>query len=125
VNRPCSHLRHFCATGVSSGLATRVTLTRVSRGRLGVSITRGWTCFWSNFCTWLLGFVVSGAVCIYNVAKNGNYWECTWMTFNIKNTRQWKERMKIQGSHLQSSVGRCNLSFLLGRSRLCSNNELM
>jgi hypothetical protein len=40
-----SHLHNFRATGVSSGLATRVTLTRVSRDWLGESITRGWTCF--------------------------------------------------------------------------------
>jgi hypothetical protein len=45
VNTPCSHRHSFCATGVSSGLATRVTLTRVSRGRLGESLTRGLT-FW-------------------------------------------------------------------------------
>jgi hypothetical protein len=32
VNTPCSHLHSFCATGVSSGLATRVTLTRLLRG---------------------------------------------------------------------------------------------
>jgi hypothetical protein len=35
VNTPCLHLHSFCATGVSSGLATRVTLTRVSRGEVG------------------------------------------------------------------------------------------
>jgi hypothetical protein len=51
VNSPCSHLHSFCATGVSSGLATRMTFTRVLRGRLGESITRGWTCFWFHFCT--------------------------------------------------------------------------
>jgi hypothetical protein len=28
----CSHLHNFCATGGSSGLATRVILTRMSRG---------------------------------------------------------------------------------------------
>jgi hypothetical protein len=47
----CSHLHSFCATGVSSGLATRVTSNRVWRGRLGESITWSWTCFWFNFCT--------------------------------------------------------------------------
>jgi hypothetical protein len=31
VNTSCSHLRSFRATGVGSGLAARVTLTRVSR----------------------------------------------------------------------------------------------
>jgi hypothetical protein len=50
ISTPCSHLHSFCATGVSSGLATRVTLTRMSRGRLGESITRRWTCFWFPFC---------------------------------------------------------------------------
>jgi hypothetical protein len=29
VNTPCSHLHSLCATGVSSGLATMVTLTRM------------------------------------------------------------------------------------------------
>jgi hypothetical protein len=47
---PCSYLHSFCATGVSSGLATRATLIQVSRGRFGESITRGWTCFWFYFC---------------------------------------------------------------------------
>jgi hypothetical protein len=61
VNTPCWHLHSFCATGVSSGLATRATLTRVSHGRLGEPITRGWTCFWFNFCT---------------VVRN-----CCWVTF--------------------------------------------
>jgi hypothetical protein len=51
VKTPCSHLHSFCAAGVSSGLATRVTLTRVSLGRLVESITRGWTCFWFHSCT--------------------------------------------------------------------------
>jgi hypothetical protein len=41
LNAPCLHLKRFCAAGLSSGLATRVILTRVSRGRLGESITRG------------------------------------------------------------------------------------
>jgi hypothetical protein len=45
-----SHLHSFCAGGVSSGLATRVTLTRVSCGSMGESIIRGWTCFWFNSC---------------------------------------------------------------------------
>jgi hypothetical protein len=57
VNTPCSHLHSFCATGVSSGLATGVALTRAWRGRLGESITRGWTCFWYHFCTVLLTVV--------------------------------------------------------------------
>jgi hypothetical protein len=51
VNTPCSHLHGFGSTGVSSGLATRVTLTRVSRGRLGESISWGWICFWFHVCT--------------------------------------------------------------------------
>jgi hypothetical protein len=34
VSTPRSHLHSFCAAGASSGLVTRVTLTRVSRGRL-------------------------------------------------------------------------------------------
>jgi hypothetical protein len=32
VNKPCSHLHEFCAIWASSGLATRLTLTRLLRG---------------------------------------------------------------------------------------------
>jgi hypothetical protein len=45
------HLAQLLRNCMSSGLATRVTLTRGSRGRLGEFITRGWTCFWFYFCT--------------------------------------------------------------------------
>jgi hypothetical protein len=45
VNTPCSYLHRFWATDVSSGLATTVTLTQVSRGRLRQSVTHS---------TWLL-----------------------------------------------------------------------
>jgi hypothetical protein len=45
VNMPCLHLHIFCATGMSSGLATRVTLTQMSQGRLGEAITQQRTCF--------------------------------------------------------------------------------
>jgi hypothetical protein len=44
VNTTCSYLYSFCTTGVSSGLATRVTLTRVSRSTGdvgGESVARG------------------------------------------------------------------------------------
>jgi hypothetical protein len=41
VNIPCSLLHSFCASGMSSGLATRVKLSTVSRGRLGESATWG------------------------------------------------------------------------------------
>jgi hypothetical protein len=58
VNAPCSHLHCFGATDVSSGLATGVTLTRLSRGRLGESVTRGSTCFWFSFCA--LSVIVIG-----------------------------------------------------------------
>jgi hypothetical protein len=40
VNTSCSHLHSSCATGMISGLATRVTLTKGSRGMLGESIIR-------------------------------------------------------------------------------------
>jgi hypothetical protein len=36
-----AHPHSFCITGVSSGLATRMTLTSMSRGRLGKFIARG------------------------------------------------------------------------------------
>lgn len=42
---PLIQYTRFCATGVSSGLTTRATLTRVLR-RLGQSVTWQWTCFW-------------------------------------------------------------------------------
>jgi hypothetical protein len=42
VSTPRSHLYNFCATDVNSGLATRVTLTRVPWER---SVTRRWTWF--------------------------------------------------------------------------------
>jgi hypothetical protein len=45
------HTHRICPTGVSNGLATAVTLTRVSRGRSEEPITRGWTCFRFHFCT--------------------------------------------------------------------------
>jgi hypothetical protein len=41
ANTPRSHMHSFCATGVRIGLATRMTLTQVSRGKLGSRITGG------------------------------------------------------------------------------------
>jgi hypothetical protein len=41
VNTPCSQLHSFCKSGVSSGLATRVTLTRISGGKFGESTSGG------------------------------------------------------------------------------------
>jgi hypothetical protein len=61
----CSHLNSFCANGVSSGHATGVTLTRVSRGKLEESVIRGgpasdFVLYWS---TWLLlGCVLNGSL---------------------------------------------------------------
>jgi hypothetical protein len=49
TNTPLSHLHGFRASGARSGLATKVTLTRVAR-RLD-SITRGRICFCFDFCT--------------------------------------------------------------------------
>jgi hypothetical protein len=58
----CSWLHRVCTWPcMSSGLATKLTLTRVSRGRLR---ELGWTCFRSLFCTvicvccWLIGNTV-------------------------------------------------------------------
>jgi hypothetical protein len=45
LKTPCSYLQSFSITGVSSGLAIRVTLTCVSQGNLGKSIIRVWICF--------------------------------------------------------------------------------
>jgi hypothetical protein len=41
VNTPRSHLHSFCANGVSSSLATRVALNRVSRGGWEILLIRG------------------------------------------------------------------------------------
>jgi hypothetical protein len=68
VNTPCSHLKSFCVTGVSCGLATGETLTRVSPGEVWiVCYTGGWTCFWFNFCSVcviVVGCVLNGTLCI-------------------------------------------------------------
>jgi hypothetical protein len=50
-NTPFSHLHVYSATGVSSGLAARMTLPRVSRRSLGGSVIRRWISFWFYFCT--------------------------------------------------------------------------
>jgi hypothetical protein len=55
VNIPCSHLHNFCATGVSGGLATRVTLTRVSRVKFWNYFTSGQNCFLFYFRTEVRG----------------------------------------------------------------------
>jgi hypothetical protein len=41
VNTQRPHLQRFCATGTSSGLTTRVTLTGEPRGRMVESIAWG------------------------------------------------------------------------------------
>jgi hypothetical protein len=76
----CSWIHHictcsFCATGVIRGLATKVTLTRVSRRRWG------WTCFWFRF--WLQCVIVFG-LCfkLYTLhllinRKDNMYRQCT------------------------------------------------
>lgn len=54
-NIPCSHMHSFCATDVSGGLATMVTMTRVSEGRLGETIRWGefdWTFMKSRGYIW-------------------------------------------------------------------------
>lgn len=50
VNVLCLHLLSFCVTGVSIGLATKVTMIRVSWARLEESVAWGRTLFWFNFC---------------------------------------------------------------------------
>jgi hypothetical protein len=49
VNTPCSYLHSFCALGMSSGLASKVTLSWVSRCRWGESAARGCICSWFTF----------------------------------------------------------------------------
>jgi hypothetical protein len=51
MNAPCSNLHSFCAAGVSSGLATRVIPTRVTRGKFEVSINKWRGILWFQFCT--------------------------------------------------------------------------
>jgi hypothetical protein len=53
VNTPCSYLHSFCATGVSSGIARRVTLTK-GHGGCWESVTRRWTCSFRFVPSWLL-----------------------------------------------------------------------
>jgi hypothetical protein len=40
MKKRCSHLHSFCATVLSIGLATKATLIRVPKGRLGESVRR-------------------------------------------------------------------------------------
>jgi hypothetical protein len=53
VDKPCSNVRSFCASGVSSGLATRV-----SRGRFLETVTRIGPC--SDFIFVMLYVIVGG-----------------------------------------------------------------
>jgi hypothetical protein len=69
ANTPCSYLHRFCATGVISGLATRVTWLETHEGGLGEFITGGggdllliWFLYRSTW--WLLGCVLNGTLCI-------------------------------------------------------------
>jgi hypothetical protein len=67
VNTPCLYLHSFCATGVSSGLATRVTLARVSRGEVGKVYYTGVDLLMINFlyriACLFLGCVLNGTCC--------------------------------------------------------------
>jgi hypothetical protein len=68
VNTPCLHQYNFWATGISSSLATRMTLARVSRRRLEESITWGWTCFYFIFVLWyviVLACILNFIPCTY------------------------------------------------------------
>lgn len=60
---------------VNSGLATRATLARVWRGRLGESIVQGWTCFRFHLCTVLSDcFCVSKWCVLYNCPLHIHVW---------------------------------------------------
>jgi hypothetical protein len=78
-----SHLHTFWSNGVSSGLATRMTLTRVSRGRLGESVTRGRSCFWFHFCAvvrdccWVAFCTLSAQMPHYNYGGILQHWRET------------------------------------------------
>jgi hypothetical protein len=50
VNKPCSHLNSFCAVGVSSGLATEVTLIECN-GEIGRNYYAGADLFLHVYCT--------------------------------------------------------------------------
>jgi len=54
--KQCSHLPSLGATGVSSGLATGMILTRVSRKSLEESSALELTCFWLYFCIVVINF---------------------------------------------------------------------
>jgi hypothetical protein len=67
MNTPCLHLHRFCTTGVSSGLATGVTLILVWRGTLEETVTWEWTCLISFLyrSIWLL-YCVKTITLFYN-----------------------------------------------------------
>jgi hypothetical protein len=71
VNTPFPNTNSFCATGTSSGLATRVTMIQVFQWRLGESTTSKWTCFWFHFLyhsMWLLlGCIFNSTPCRIDV----------------------------------------------------------
>jgi hypothetical protein len=81
VKTKCSHLHSFGATGVSS-LETRMTLTQLSRGRMGELITQGWICLWFHDCT----VVIVVGLCFkwYTLHNQMLFWmmqhfHCTWL----------------------------------------------
>lgn len=95
----CLHLHSFCATGLSSSLATWVPCTWVLWRRIGESITLGWTCFWFQFLPqlWLLlGCVLSGisSVTYFFISKSSLH--CDQASYFLKYiSRNWMSESYI------------------------------
>jgi hypothetical protein len=110
VNTLCLHIclcLCLCTTGVSIGLATRMTLAWVSRVRFGASITQSWTCFWFRFCT---------AVCA-----------CLWAAFNVTACRKkritaLKSRKFFENCHNEKHVLNCQDNFMCGMNVFCRSD---
>lgn len=76
MNTPDLHLQTFCATGVGSGLATRLTLTRVVQGRLVKSFTWDGTTY--NLILYFRTGILIGCVL--------NYIFCKWIFIRMSRT---------------------------------------
>jgi hypothetical protein len=107
VITPCWHLHSFCATGVNSGLATRVTLIRVPLGRMWESISRGWVCFWFKFVPHFA--IVVGLrfkwYKLYNVLVRSDNRSCGMCQGTCDSREQkWKKRDRLfRNKHYHSS----------------------
>jgi hypothetical protein len=102
VNTPCSHLHNLC---VGSGLASRVTLAWVSRGRLSVSIYTEVDLLLISFfyCSmWLLlGFILNGTPFSDTLWKeSANQEVCLRLVQTVP-----RQRLYLQGKKHRASSG--------------------